>query len=495
MDIVVKDYRDFVKDRGDALIVFSYEGEDIENVYTPSVTKLIRSVLKSENFTSKFGEVLVIYKNSIPNKAKFNKILVIGCGNRSKMSVDAVRRLGSIISKNTTKYNYSSVLITSGWYVKGLDKQLSFRALLEGILLGTYRFDKFLSKKEDKVVVLERVVIQKPKRLELDYEKTIDRVRIVVEGVFFARDLQNTPSNVATPTYIANIAREECSKVGVKVKIIDKKEAESLGMNLFLAVAKGSAEEPKFVVMEYEGGGDKWYGFVGKGVTFDTGGISLKPSEKMEDMKFDMSGAAAVIATIVTIAKLKMKVNVVGITPLTENMPGGRATKPGDIVRSMSGIYVEIINTDAEGRLIMADAFEYIKRYKPEFVIDIATLTGACVVALGHEAAGLMGNDDKLKEIIKKSSERTHERVWELPLWDDYDEYIKSNFADVKNVGNRYAGAITAAAFLKKFVDYPWCHLDIAGVAYTDKEKYYISKGGTGFGVRLFVDILENLSE
>lgn len=215
----------------------------------------------------------------------------------------------------------------------------------------------------------------------------------------------------------------------------------------------------------------------------------------MEEMKFDMSGAASVIATIITLAKLKLKVNVVGITPLTENMPGGRATKPGDIVRGMGGVYVEIINTDAEGRLILADALEYAKRYKPEFVIDIATLTGACVVALGHEAAGLMGNDDSLKSIIKNSSQRTFERVWELPLWDDYDEYIKSNFADVKNVGNRYGGAITAAAFLKKFVDYKWAHLDIAGVAYTDKEKYYIQKGGTGFGVRLFVDVFKNLSK
>ncbi|MCX8028420.1 MAG: leucyl aminopeptidase [Brevinematales bacterium] len=497
MDVFVKSFKDFVSQEADALVVFSFENEDIKKVINPTITRLVNEVIKSEGFNSKIGEVVVIPKPALPKNVRFKKIIVIGAEKRDKFNTETIRKLGSVISKNASKYNYSSVLIYANWFSKGVnrssDKSLPFKALIEGLLLGTYKFEEFISKKEsDKKTSLEKAYVLKP-NLDIDFDRIADRVKVVVDGVFLARKLQNLPSNVATPTYISQIAKMECEKVGVKVKIIDKKEAEEMGMNLYLAVARGSEEEPKFVIMEYEGGGDKWYGLLGKGITFDTGGISLKPSDRMEEMKFDMSGAAAVIATMVTIAKLKLNVNVVGITPLTENMPSGKATKPGDIVKSMGGIFVEIVNTDAEGRLILADALEYVKKYKPDFVIDIATLTGACVVALGHEAAGLMGNDEKLKQLIKESSERTSERVWELPLWEDYDEYIKSNFADVKNVGNRYAGAITAAVFMKKFVDYPWAHLDIAGVAYTDKEKFYISKGGTGFGVRLFVDMFERI--
>ncbi|MEN2997490.1 MAG: leucyl aminopeptidase [Brevinematia bacterium] len=496
MKISVKQVSEVRGEFFDAVVVFSFEGKKVRRVFDNSLTKIVSEIVEREKFSSKFGELLVVYKYKLPRSLRFNKIVILGAGKEEKFDSEALRKLGSVISKNAEKYNYSSVVVTDGWALKKLDYSLAFRALVEGLILGTYKFDRFMSKKEEdgkKVELREAVILRRGG--SVGFEEVVDKVKVVAESVFLARDLQNLPSNVATPSYIANIAKEECEKVGVRVKVIGRDEAESMGMNLFLAVARGSEEEPKFVVMEYEGGGDKWYGILGKGITFDTGGISLKPSEKMEEMKFDMSGAACIIATIIAIAKLKLKVNVVGITPLTENMPGGRATKPGDIVRGMGGIYVEIVNTDAEGRLILADALEYVKRYKPEFVIDVATLTGACMVALGYEAAGLMGNDDQLKRIIKSSSERTFERVWELPLWDEYEEYIKSNFADVKNVGNRYGGAITAAMFLKKFVDYKWAHLDIAGTAFSDKEKYYISKGGTGFGVRLLLDIFENLEK
>ncbi|MFN4244551.1 MAG: leucyl aminopeptidase [Brevinematia bacterium] len=492
MEIQLSSVSDLKKNNFDALVLVSFEGKPFKRIFNSTLTKIINNVINEEKFVSKFGEVITIYKPSIPKGFKFNKIIVVGGGSEDKFDVESLRRLGSIVSKNASKYNYSSCAFLIDWSIK-IDKIRGFEGLIEGLLLGNYKFDKFISKKDKTGLELDSVIVVKP-NVKADFDKIIKDVKIVIDSVFLARDLQNLPSNIATPTYISNFAKDECDKVGVKVKVIDRKEAEELGMNLFLAVAKGSNEEPKFVVMEYEGGGDKWYGIIGKGITFDTGGISLKPSDKMEDMKFDMSGAASVIATIIALAKLGLKVNVVGIVPLTENMPGGSATKPGDIVKGMGGVYVEIINTDAEGRLILADALEYVKRYKPEFVIDIATLTGACVVALGHEASGLLGNDDNLKSIIKKSSQRTFERVWELPLWDDYDEYIKSDFADVKNVGNRYGGAITASAFLKKFVDYKWAHIDIAGTAYSEKEKYYIPKGGTGFGVRLLVDVFKNLT-
>ncbi len=460
-----------------------------EDTKTKGFGKLSQTI---ENIVSEskpnFGEVIVLHKPYLTKSLKFEKVLLISLGKEEKFDYETLRKLGGIIGSAASKYKFSSCTIANTWYRKKLDKEASIRALVEGIFLGTYTFEEFFSEKKEKIN-LKEVNIE----FKGNFEKAIEETRIIAESVFFARDLQNLPSNIATPTYIANAAKEECEKVGISVKIIEKEEAKKLGMNLYLAVAKGSDENPKFVVMEYKGGGDKWFSLVGKGITFDTGGISLKPSEKMEEMKYDMSGAASVIGTMIAIARLGLKVNVVGITPLTENMPSGKATKPGDIVKSMGGISVEIINTDAEGRLILADALEYAKKYNPEFVIDIATLTGACVVALGHEAAGLMGNNSELIDKIKKSSQRTGERVWELPLWDEYNEYIKSDFADIKNVGNRYGGAITAAAFLKKFTNYKWAHLDIAGVAYTDKEKFYIKKGGTGFGVRLFVDMFKSL--
>ena len=484
IDINVNFVDSFKSKEANALVIPIFE--DTKTKGFGKFSGIIQNII-SESKPS-FGEVIVIHKPSIGKSLKFEKVLLISLGKEEKLDYETIRKLGGIIGSGANKYKFSSCTIAETWYRKKLDKEISIRALLEGIFIGTYTFEEFFSEKKTKVN-LKEVNIE----FKGNFEKAIEETRIVAESVFLARDLQNLPSNIATPTYIANVAKEECEKVGISVKIIEKEEAEKLGMNVYLAVARGSEERPKFVVMEYKGGGDKWYSIAGKGITFDTGGISIKPSERMEEMKYDMSGAASVIGSMIAIARLGLKVNVVGITPLTENMPSGKATKPGDIVKSMGGTSVEIINTDAEGRLILADALEYVKKYNPEFVIDIATLTGACVVALGHEAAGLMGNNSELIEMIKKSSQRTGERVWELPLWDEYNEYIKSDFADVKNVGNRYGGAITAAAFLKKFTNYKWSHMDIAGVAYTDKEKFYIKKGGTGFGVRLFVELFKSL--
>jgi len=484
IDINVNFVDSFKSKEANALVIPIFE--DTKTKGFGKFSGIIQNII-SESKPS-FGEVIVIHKPSIGKSLKFEKVLLISLGKEEKLDYETIRKLGGIIGSGANKYKFSSCTIADTWYRKKLDKETSIRALLEGIFLGTYTFEEFFSEKKEKVN-LKEVNIE----FKGNFEKAIEETRIVAESVFLARDLQNLPSNIATPTYIANVAKEECEKVGISVKIIEKEEAEKLGMNVYLAVARGSEERPKFVVMEYKGGGDKWYSIAGKGITFDTGGISIKPSERMEEMKYDMSGAASVIGSMIAIARLGLKVNIVGITPLTENMPSGKATKPGDIVKSMGGTSVEIINTDAEGRLILADALEYVKKYNPEFVIDIATLTGACVVALGHEAAGLMGNNSELIEMIKKSSQRTGERVWELPLWDEYNEYIKSDFADVKNVGNRYGGAITAAAFLKKFTNYKWSHMDIAGVAYTDKEKFYIKKGGTGFGVRLFVELFKSL--
>jgi len=307
------------------------------------------------------------------------------------------------------------------------------------------------------------------------------------------RDMISAPSNEMTPSIMAQKAQEVAKRKNVTCTVLDRKKMQELGMNALLAVASGSQEEPKFIILEYSGGRkkDAPVVLVGKGLTFDSGGISLKPSDKMEEMKTDMSGGAAVIAALRAAADLKLPLNIVGLVPATENLPDGRAYKPGDILRSYSGKTIEVLNTDAEGRLVLADTLAYSARFRPAAVVDVATLTGACVIALGEEVIGMLGTDEELKREIRNAGEKTGERVWELPLWENYHEQIKSDIADYKNTGGRPAGTITAAAFLSKFVgDFPWVHLDIAGPAWTTKDKAYIPKGASGIPVRLLVEFL-----
>jgi len=296
---------------------------------------------------------------------------------------------------------------------------------------------------------------------------------------------------VCTPSYVARTAEEIAGRYGFGITVLDKAAIVREGMGALMAVAQGSAEEPRFIALEYQGAEGAPVVLVGKGVTFDTGGISIKPAQNMEDMKYDMSGAAAVLGTFETLGRLKPPVHVVGLVPSTENMPSGTAVKPGDVVTSLLGKTIEIINTDAEGRLILCDALAYARRYRPACVLDIATLTGAIVVALGHTASGIMGTDDQLIEEVRSAGERSGERVWPLPLWDEYRDLMKSDIADVKNAGGRPAGSISAGWFLREFVDgFPWAHLDIAGTAYTDREDATRVKGPTGVGVRLFSEFV-----
>jgi leucyl aminopeptidase len=311
----------------------------------------------------------------------------------------------------------------------------------------------------------------------------------VADGISLARDLGNLAPNICTPTYLAEQAMDMAKTYKLKVTVLEQKDMENLGMGALLAVARGSRQPPKLIALEYWGGAKKGKPIVlvGKGVTFDTGGISLKPAAEMDEMKYDMCGAASVLGTIHAVAKMGLPVNVVGIIPATENMPGGNATKPGDVVTSMSGQTIEILNTDAEGRLILCDALAYIERYEPEAVIDIATLTGACVIALGHVASGLLSNDDELARELLDASERAVDRAWRLPLFDEYQEQLKSNFADMANIGGRAAGTITAACFLSRFTKkYRWAHLDIAGTAWKSGKE----KGATGRPVPLLTQFL-----
>ena len=320
-------------------------------------------------------------------------------------------------------------------------------------------------------------------------EAAASRASAIAAGMSLTKDLGNLPGNICTPTYLAEQAVELGKQSGIKVTVLDRKQIEALGMNCFLAVAQGSKQPPKFIVMEYMGGkkGAAPVALVGKGVTFDTGGISIKPAPEMDEMKFDMCGAASVLGTMKAIAAMKLPLNVVGAIPATENMPGGNAIKPGDIVTTMSGQTVEILNTDAEGRLILCDALTYVERYKPAAVIDIATLTGAMVISLGHITTGVFANDDALAKEVTDAGDSAWDRAWHLPMFDDYQEQLKSNFADIPNIGSRAGGSITAACFLSRFTKaYPWAHLDIAGTAW----KSGAEKGATGRPVALLAHFL-----
>ena len=355
---------------------------------------------------------------------------------------------------------------------------------------STYRFDRLKSKPEKEHVVLSKVTLYISDQASLPIgEKALQQGLAIARGISVAKDLGNLAPNICTPTYLAEQATEMAKTYKLRVSVLGQKEMEKLGMGAFLAVARGSDQPAKLIVLEYRGMAkmDKPIVLVGKGVTFDTGGISLKPAAEMDEMKFDMSGAGSVLGVLTAVAEMKLPLNVVGIIPATENMPGGNATKPSDVVTSMSGQTIEILNTDAEGRLILCDALTYAERYKPDAVIDIATLTGACVIALGHVASGLMSNNDQLAKELLQASELASDRAWQLPLWSDYQEWLKSNFADMANIGGRSAGTITAACFLSRFTEkYPWAHLDIAGTAWKNGKE----KGSTGRPVPLLTQFL-----
>ena len=350
---------------------------------------------------------------------------------------------------------------------------------------------------------LSKVTLRVDAALEQACKLGLKRGMAIAEGVALARELANRPANHCTPTHLAQEASQLGEDWGFKVQVLDRKDAEKLGMGAFLAVAQGSEQAPKFIVLEYHGASASQapYVLVGKGITFDTGGISLKPAPEMDEMKFDMGGAASVLGTFRAMAQLKPSINLVGLIPACENMPSGRAVKPGDVVTSMSGQTIEILNTDAEGRLILCDALTYAERYKPAAVIDIATLTGACVIALGHQRSGMYSTDDGLAADLSHSGDQTADRCWRMPLDEEYADALKSNFADMTNVGPRAGGSITAAMFLKRFTSkYPWAHLDIAGTAWksgADKgaSQPASEKGGTGRPVPLLSQFLLNRAE
>ncbi len=474
-----------------AAILFLYEGDAAPKSVDARLGGRVAALLKGKKYKAKKGSVRAI---DTLGKLPAETVLLAGLGKKDECTLETIRRAAASAARAAKGAGAETVALSLDGLAKEFPPDEAAQAAAEGILLSQYTFTPYRKKDDNGGDGLKSILFAAGKD-GAKIKAGLNAAEIICGAVYFARDLGNHPGNVATPTFLANAAMRASRKAGVKCRVYGRRELEKMKMGSFLAVAKGSAEEPKFIVMEYMKGPktQKPMVFVGKGLTFDTGGISIKPSGSMEDMKFDMSGGGAVIATMAAVGQLKLKMNVVGLVPCTENMPGGRAVKPGDIVRSASGINIEIINTDAEGRLILADALDYAKRYKPRAVVDLATLTGACMVALGSCATGLFGTDDKLVTVLKSAGEKTGERCWELPLWEEYDDQIKSSVADVKNVGDRYGGAITAARFLKKFTDYPWAHLDIAGTAYAAKPSNpYQTGGSNGLGPRHLIEFLKS---
>jgi leucyl aminopeptidase len=453
---------------------------------------LSRAVREKE-FSGKNGQTLLLHPGK---RLPAERVLLVGLGKEKKRGTDRLRQAaGTAASFLQGKSIDAYVLDLGSCSLKGIDVKLRAKGTAEGLILASYRFDRYRTeKREDLPQPLREATLLVETQAQLrEAEEGVAQAQGICRGVLMARDLVNEPGNVKSPEFMAEQARAVAREAGLKCTVLEKAELEKEGMGALLGVAQGSVREPRLIILEHSGGnGDaRPIVLVGKGVVFDAGGISLKPAEKMDEMKMDMAGGAAVMGTLLAAALLKLPLNLVGIVPAVENLPSGSAIRPGDILTSLSGRTIEVLNTDAEGRLILADALTYAKRFNPRVVIDLATLTGACIIALGHHATAVMGNHEGLVRQLIKAGETTGERLWQLPLWEDYAGQLKSEVADVKNIGGRPAGTITAAAFLQKFAEgFTWAHLDIAGTAWEDKGRSYLPRGATGVGVRLLIEYL-----
>lgn len=477
-------------------LVFLIQDKNIKNQIDDFYKKnnLKFNNLQKENLISpEANDIRISNSNNLPDEYLFHKIKL-----KENFTTDYFRNFcAGLISKlknEKIQYLYISLPEFSTFNKFYDDHSYFFQSFVEGFALGNYDFEKYTTKKKTnnklKITFLSNDTVQ--------LRKAIKNAKNVTEGINFTKDLQNEPGNNLTPPEFAKRISSMFKGTSVKVKIMDEKEIKRRKMGGLLAVGQGSKNPPRFIVLKYNGAknkNSKPVAVVGKGVTFDSGGISIKPSNNMGEMKADMSGAAVVAGLLLSAEKAKLPINLIGIISSAENMPSGTSMRPGDVVITSSGKSIEVIDTDAEGRMVLSDALIYASNQKPKLIIDLATLTGACVVALGELAAGMFTKDEKVKDQLYRSGLKTYDRVWPLPLWDDYNSQIESNVADVKNLGSsRWGGAITAAKFLEKFVDknIPWVHLDIAGPAVANNFNNYTKKYMTGFGVRLLFDFLKS---
>ncbi|MBF0164003.1 MAG: leucyl aminopeptidase [Magnetococcales bacterium] len=486
-----------VAHEADLLVIGVYQGGEAQSALAhcpDGVAHEVRRVLKAGWLRGEIGETLFLpmaWGEGLP----VERLLLVGLGKRESITLESLRALGATVVKACEKSAVNRALVLVSLDAQhGIQPSRVMAAMAEGAWLGSYRFERFqgVSKKDASRHRLKRLDFLLPAARLKGARKRLDRVEKITRGVMLARDLCNTPGNLLTPDELAKKGRELAERLPIKTTIFSPRVLAQKGMNGILGVGQGSVHPPCMIILEYRKGGDRpTLAVVGKAVTFDSGGISLKPGAKMEEMKYDMSGGAAVFGFMHAIAEMELPINVVGIVPAAENLPSATAQRPGDVIKTAKGIHVEVVNTDAEGRLILADALHHAATFDPDVIIDLATLTGACVVALGSHATGMMGNHDGLQKKLSKAGERCGERVWPLPMFPEYQEQIKSVVADIKNVGGREAGTITAACFLSRFVDESraWAHLDIAGTAYDlASSKPHMPKGSVGIGVRLLCE-------
>jgi leucyl aminopeptidase len=488
------------------LVVQLFRGDRQTGGYTSALDErlggMIGAVLERGDFRGRKDEALVLYPPDGAIGAR--RILLLGAGKREDFTIEVLRRTMGSAVRHAERIGVTELAFTFG-HIDQLSEHMgdffAARAAAEGAILASWQFREMKSAadEDDPPALIEKVVLvggDRSERGELERGARIGAV--AARAANFARSLAVRPGNVATPTFLARTAEQLAARHDLRVTVLDRDAIRAEGMHALLAVANGSEEEPRFIVLEYRGGADgaETLVLVGKGVTFDSGGISIKPADKMEDMKYDMAGAAAVLGALQGIAELQLPVNVVGLIPAAENLPSGRALKPGDVIGSHLGKTIEVVNTDAEGRLLLADALSFARRFQPAAVVDAATLTGAVIIALGHHAIGIMGNHGRLLDEVRAAGQRAGERCWPLPLWDEFREQLDSEIADIKNVGGRPASSITAGWFLKEFAgEVPWVHLDIAGTAYGDSPPPYLRKGPTGTPTRLLIEWVRSRAE
>ncbi len=491
---------DIAKMKVDAIIVNFFEGLERPDDDAATVDKAldgaISQLISQGEIKGKLNEITVVHSLG---KLPAARVVVTSLGKQSELSLDKVRGAVAETCRLLRKKGVSSIATTvQGAGIAGITKEGAVQAITEGALLGVYSFRRHITKGAEHGEIKQLTIVDADKNKRPALEESCRKGRILAEATNLARDMVNEPANYMTPSHMAEKAGRLAETYGLELTVLEREQMQGLGMGALLGVAQGSRQPPKFIVLRYKGSeSDKTdVALVGKGITFDSGGISIKPSEKMEEMKGDMAGGAAVMAAISAIAQLKPEINVMALIPATENLPGGCALKPGDVLTAMTGKTIEIISTDAEGRLILADALGYAKKHGAELIVDVATLTGACRVALGDVCTGAFTNNQELVSKVLAAAAEAGELTWQMPMYEEYKEQNKSDIADIKNVGGRYGGAITAAQFLAEFAgDTPWVHLDIAGTSDTEKERGYFVKGATGVPVRTLVSLVLSLAK
>jgi len=495
---------DITRAAADVVVVNLFEGVKAPGGGTGAVDRAlggaISETIRLGDLSGKANEFVLLYTHG---RIPAPRVVVAGLGKAAEFTVDSVRNLAGNLVRYLRRPGIETVAtIAHGAGIAGLPPAACAQAIAEGALLGGYRFTRRKgtgTKDENGAEGPKRLIIVEHDAAKVpEMQAAVERGRILAEAVNFARDLANEPSNYATPTVIAERAQELAHELGLECEVLERADAERMGMGAFLAVARGTDEPPKMIRLAYRGKGGEGYdlALIGKGITFDTGGISLKPAQNMEAMKADMTGAVSVIAAIGAIARLKAKVDVVAIAPAAENVPGEHATKPGDVAVALDGKTIEIINTDAEGRLVLADAICWARKLGARRIVDVATLTGAVSVALGDQCYALLTNDETLASQVEAAARAAGERTWRLPMFKEYEEQLKSDVADLKNTGGRNAGTITGAKFIERFVEgTPWVHLDIAGVDMAEKDRGWIVKGASGQAVRPLIHLALALAD